>query len=860
MKTQLELAENESCTTHFYLPLNKKDLNTKDLVTKCIDKFNSNLLLFCQKLKKINILDEVNSSSLSIVKSIKDEQNVSLETTRFDQTRDIANYKLYEKQVHIPNDIAKEEKISNSSLNTKITLVFPIEDNNARRTYPVCAFLPVSSCDLEFKFIINAYWLLTTNRESINEHSSLNNLLLSEVSDLFVKVVINDETLKKNLKSYLPKSNMKMSTWWLTFIETIKIKLRDHYKEDQAVVTRIFNPQMEKLVNNTSDLTLFKEIALYRIFDVNECLADYLDYKIFTIHDLIDIIAHINCNNKKLIEWKDTRSKEWWQLFFESINSIAKKDLNLTEKLHSLDIYQIWSPQEESINSTRTSISSCEDLKIMNNKNSSFKQSSLWRSNIKLVAYESESEFKYLKDTLDLKEFDEVRDTIDLIKSNHQHNKCHDPILIWNELKFVKENFEQFKSQVKTNIVDGELLNLPVRTGQNSVQFVSAKFACIPSFLNVNLTSMLLDGVCLFIDFDEYSKDLNHLEVLGWEYFFLQIGCKLPDLNMELFTHDKLVFYDFSVYSSNDCVQLAIQIFDYIKDTDSVLVEKLKRLPIKATFKDMNDFYVPINKVCGKANNLRPYVVLNSKEALDLASRFNIDLHAPAESQLICDEDDDDESVKPKNSAPIVSSTLNSADDDESTRGLVFECFDFNKKILNFVDFPTSNDSIIYKENDDKRVEIGRKAEYYFYQFLSNYYANDKFKWVTKIANFFIGGAPGNDTLGYDFTLEDRQRNGQPLFENYSNSIRYVIEVKGIGYAWSDKIKFHLTENEKATKNKYRNNINYLIVLVENVLNPSKTKIASVINWTKSDVINLDPITYSASIKPSNSWRNINNR
>ena len=365
LKSQLELAENESCTTHFYLPLNKKELSTKDLITKCIEKFNSNLLLFCQKLKKINILQDKNTNSFSIVKSVHDEQNVSLETIDFDASRSIVNYKLFEKQVHIPNYIAEEEKITTSNLNTNITLVFPIGDNNnTRRTYPVCAFLPVaSSCHLEFKFIINAYWLLTTNRESINEHSSLNNFLLSQVADLFVTVVTNDCDLKKNLKSYLPISSVKMSTWWLAFIETIKAKLRDVYKESgkAGVVTRIFNTQLEKLVNSTSDLDLFKEIASYQVFDVSECLANYLDYKIFTIHDLINILAQINVNVNKLTAWKNERTKEWWQLFFESINNNIEqqRDENLIEKLRSLSIYQIWSV----INNfkTRTSISSWRD-------------------------------------------------------------------------------------------------------------------------------------------------------------------------------------------------------------------------------------------------------------------------------------------------------------------------------------------------------------------------------------------------------------------------------------------------------------------------------------------------------------------
>ena len=82
--------------------------------------------------------------------------------------------------------------------------------------------------------------------------------------------------------------------------------------------------------------------------------------------------------------------------------------------------------------------------------------------------------------------------------------------------------------------------------------------------------------------------------------------------------------------------------------------------------------------------------------------------------------------------------------------------------------------------------------------------------------------------------------------------------MKGIGYRWSDNIKFHLTENEKIVKENSKHE-EYLVVLIENIFNQKITKIASVINWTQNDVIRLEPITYKAWIKPLEN-RGDNNR
>ena len=181
---------------------------------------------------------------------------------------------------------------------------------------------------------------------------------------------------------------------------------------------------------------------------------------------------------------------------------------------------------------------------------------------------------------------------------------------------------------------------------------------------------------------------------------------------------------------------------------------------------------------------------------------------------------------------------------DGSTYDIKFECFDFDENAqMNAIIFPHSNESNKYQE-EDKRVEIGEKAEIYFYQFLSKNYPNHTdFKWVSLCSNKYLNSNDGNDQLGYDFKLDDTKGIFGPKQK------RYLIEVKGIGYRWSDNIKFHLTENEKVVKenSKYEE---YLVVLIENIFNLEITKIASVINWTQNDVIRLEPITYKAWLKP----------
>jgi hypothetical protein len=847
LNEQIKLKENDQFTTLFYLPLDKpmRDMNKKDFVQKCVDKLNPNLLLFCQKLNKIEIVDKVNDTNLIYTKILdrdgKLPKRVSLNFDKIDKNQTISSrqfqYSLYEIQQEMPKSIASEEKISFENLNTKITLAFPLEIC-MDQTFPVYSFLPV--CDLGFKFIINCYWSLTTNRESINEHSSLNEFFLDKIIDLFVEKLMNEEVLKSNLHSYIPKASMQMSLWWLTFIERIKFKLKETQKarlETQTGEIRLFNSALEKLINQSDDLKLINEKSNYLILSQNDYLVECLDYKIFSLEDLIEILAQVDLN-----AWKDERSEEWWQTFFETLANLHEKllSVDLITKLRLLNIYLHVDP-----NAKRDSRLENENLiPMICDSGLALKYNSFWSSNIRLITYKSDFELKCLKEILKLTIFDEANLVIDLILNNHRNGNSREKGQVWIELEFIKQNFQLFELKLNSNeIKKGELLNLPIR---NSDKCLFSKFTHLPNFLGLKLIqlSVLDEDKCVFIDFEEYSKtkSLEFQSILEWEEFFLNIGCRLPMLDSNVPQNVQL--FDFSIYEAKEMINYALKILD-LASNNREFIDFFKCLPVKAKLNKPNVIEIveiPMNKVYGKRNETRPYIELNNEYQEELAKKFDIKFefnndHNEDLSEYI---DNDSNTITLKNR--IIPNDTNSFVNKSQLYDIEFKCFDFERNKLNFCDFRQSDMSNKYQE-EDKRIEIGEKAELYFWQFLLSKYPNDadKFAWVSLCANKYLNTNKGDDKLGYDFKLEDSKE----IFGIINKT--YLIEVKGIGYSWSDNIKFHLSENEKKTKESAREE-DYLLVLIENVLNPNKTKIASVINWSRNNIIQLESITYKAWI------------
>lgn len=144
--------------------------------------------------------------------------------------------------------------------------------------------------------------------------------------------------------------------------------------------------------------------------------------------------------------------------------------------------------------------------------------------------------------------------------------------------------------------------------------------------------------------------------------------------------------------------------------------------------------------------------------------------------------------------------------------------------------------------NQAEQILIGENAEHFFFVYLQHVYSADDItpenNWVssTRKKVYPYSLKPVDDSLGYDFVLDDKcQRFVQG---SSSQTKRCYIEVKGTkGYFNFDSTPFHISENEwnvcqTIAKDKQRSKVEaYLIVIVENCLDPEKITIIEPIIW-----------------------------
>jgi hypothetical protein len=182
--------------TEIVLPF-KREIKDRSDVHK-ISQLQSNLLLFLQKLRCIRIYD-----SHSGTRTVKEMSRVDLEnnivelTTRtitWDQRNNTKEEVVTSKMLVHWMKIEKPEvkRVSGSHKYdvdfTELAVAFDMSEAEGQSHYlpqqPVFSYLPANSYG--FRFILQADWVMTASRESIDEGQEWNQFLRSKVDALFV--------------------------------------------------------------------------------------------------------------------------------------------------------------------------------------------------------------------------------------------------------------------------------------------------------------------------------------------------------------------------------------------------------------------------------------------------------------------------------------------------------------------------------------------------------------------------------------------------------------------------------------------------------------------------------------------------
>ena len=185
--------------TTIILPLREDARDQLDL----FETIDPTLILFLRKLQRIEIVDNTRDTFKTVTKS-EDSGLVTLECQGQSQC-----WRIIRLTLNVPLEVAEQDIRRQGVSNTEVVLAFPVSEmghpTSIRKepTSDIFAFLPVKKCG--FSFVIQANFLLTSDREDILQDSQWNRWLLSNIPDAMFKALEEfkrDEDLKLTFFKY----------------------------------------------------------------------------------------------------------------------------------------------------------------------------------------------------------------------------------------------------------------------------------------------------------------------------------------------------------------------------------------------------------------------------------------------------------------------------------------------------------------------------------------------------------------------------------------------------------------------------------------------------------------------------------
>ena len=797
---------NSNLTTFMYLPF--KDAYNLESIKNILDTVDIHVLLFTNKIDELIIEDKRNNQLIKLSRTFEVE-NVS-----FGDNIQIINATL------LKNGVTYEKfRVFKAD---KIAYAFPISTNKTKQ-FPIYSTFPIYN-DLNLKFIINSYWHLTTNRESVNEYDCENLLLRQKLLDIFAYVIKNDEIISTNLLTYLPDLNVNASLWWKSFLNELVVIIKS-FIEKKYSKFRIFNEDINKL----ADRKAFKLIDL-ELIDKSE--SENLNIYGIKNSSVEDLLIMLQSNDSKLAEWYEMKNDEWFENLF--------RVLVIHDKCHLL-LKEIFSAKMFLIDSKRQTIDKFDEDKIFikGTQNSSIK-SICNHHKIVLLDFKSTSEKTFLEKHLNFTEINEEFIFKTILDSHKDLNENFNKERLLNDLDYIKNNFDKFMEYIRLKKNDF-ILCVPIK----GKLFALIEHSTISTLFQVDLTSQ--PGIPFVKNKENYNfieyPTVNLKECLEHELFYLNLKCKLPEVNIQLL-NEKISLQEkvlplIDVLNNeklgNEEIRLANKILELLPN--EFIETVIHSLPVKTISGEI----IQISK-----SNVNPTVsdsirICVSNKTYQLAKNFGVNENCvhknSTEFNSIAIElekepnkiDSKITTVKEKTEKPFVKIDKNFE--------FLFPNYSERVKLesqerlekRNFLNETENEASVERIYNFEETFNTGIKAEYYFYLFLQHKFKNSlKIEecWISSLrSRVFINNYTNcDDTKGYDFKIFDEKN-------IFSSSKTCFIEVKGFSSEWNNS--FILTKHEMNQANSLGNNESYLIAIIENIHDSHNIRIATIINWTQ---------------------------
>lgn len=185
------------------------------------------LLIFLNKIIKLEIYDKVKNESHCFEKI--NEMSGSLIIKHNINGIEEKRFVWRKKDFWINMEDIEEEKRKDIQ-NSRIILAFPLNDDGTPKIsfQKMFAFLPIEQSP-EFKFVIQADFILISNREDIIRYKPWNQRIRDNISSAFIDSLIifkNDEKLKNTWYRYIPKENEIRNDFFKSVVTEIYEKLK----------------------------------------------------------------------------------------------------------------------------------------------------------------------------------------------------------------------------------------------------------------------------------------------------------------------------------------------------------------------------------------------------------------------------------------------------------------------------------------------------------------------------------------------------------------------------------------------------------------------------------------------------------
>lgn len=557
----------DSTLTNIILPLRE---SAKDELGK-LGEVEHTLILFLRQLKTVKIDNRVNDKSHEITRLDKDGKIEIQENTESGLEKHC--YKLVKKGLIVPKNIQESKRENVTS--TELILAFSLQEDGTADTeseQKVFAFLPTGSYG--FKFLIQADFLVTANREDIHKDTQWNKWIRDNIATTFLLAVEEfkqDSNLQKTYYNYIPLNSEIKDEFFIPVVSEI----HNNLKVSECILTESgkwqipshvvqVDEQIRKLISNADLHQLLNKEYIHTEVKAKTSILESIGVKKISFDDLLQCLQ----NN----QWLQKQSDDWFIKLYTYLNNRNSTDYSELPRIKKLKIIPL--ENNELASTAETSIF----FPLNNTGENEFKLQFIKKTLLKSTSYSAVTEFLKKLGVQNASCYEIIENHIlPLYKGDSWKSKVNQ---LLGYICYIKDNLLEYENESKkrdnfnylTYCKEEPLKKLKelllIKTDKN--EYLHPADIYLPTcYDNPNKLETLLSGisgVCFLSS--EYIQDLMQLKdpsrkIREWKEFFLKIGVHiLPKIDVEIkLLHDRSnrkfdYYHNNYIYSSPHIIRI----------------------------------------------------------------------------------------------------------------------------------------------------------------------------------------------------------------------------------------------------------------------------------------------------------------